>query len=389
MTISKRITSGVLLLPVVIAGCDRMPVGAQEDGGLWTEATAWSLEEEVRIGTVDGDPREAFGQILGLALDDDLNVYVLDGQSTNVRVFDREGLYLRTIGGPGAGPGEFRRPYAIAVDEDGTLWVADSGNGRYENFDRAGTLSRAAARPSHGVGVRGQLRVRDGRIYDFGRLQRREEAEGRVRIESIGLGLVIVDINEPGGLSSDTLRFEEHRTPGFTLEANGSSTTYVPPFTARRAFDVGPDGRVWIGVGDRYEIEKKSMQGGPRVTLSRRTSQLPLDPTDEGELRQWAQQFAAAGAVGDDSLLPNHYPFFSRIVASEDGTVWIYREGPDGQRWFDVFQPTGAYLGEIFTDLAAGDFGSHPFIKESHVAGVVLDDLGVQYVSIQRIHRPE
>ncbi|MDE0648826.1 MAG: hypothetical protein OXI12_00600, partial [Gammaproteobacteria bacterium] len=38
-------------------------VVANPAAGLWMEATAWRLEEELRIGVVDGDPMREFGSI--------------------------------------------------------------------------------------------------------------------------------------------------------------------------------------------------------------------------------------------------------------------------------------------------------------------------------------
>lgn len=47
-----------------------------------------------------------------------------DGMSSRVLFFERSGRLLRSFGGPGDGPGEFRRITAVAWDAEGRLWVA-------------------------------------------------------------------------------------------------------------------------------------------------------------------------------------------------------------------------------------------------------------------------
>ena len=51
------------------------------------------------------------------------DIYLLDQQLTEVKVFSRAGDYLRTIGREGEGPGEFRRPGDMFLLPDGNVGV--------------------------------------------------------------------------------------------------------------------------------------------------------------------------------------------------------------------------------------------------------------------------
>ena len=64
------------------------------------------LEEEWRIGGDQTD--DIFGVITSIVEADDGNLYMLDAQLTEIKVYSPEGEYLRTIGRAGEGPGEFR-----------------------------------------------------------------------------------------------------------------------------------------------------------------------------------------------------------------------------------------------------------------------------------------
>lgn len=78
--------------------------------GVWEEGEAWRLVEELRIGAVDGDGPEMFGEVSGVAVDPLGRIWVVERQAAEVRVFDEEGRHIRTVG-------------RMRGDEDGYLWV--------------------------------------------------------------------------------------------------------------------------------------------------------------------------------------------------------------------------------------------------------------------------
>lgn len=88
-----------------------------------------------------------FNKPAGLAVDaDGQRVYVVDiggvqSQEHRVRVFDAQsGAHLFDFGKRGTQPGEFNLPRDIAVAPDGSLYVVDGGNFRVQKFRDDGTL---------------------------------------------------------------------------------------------------------------------------------------------------------------------------------------------------------------------------------------------------------
>src|ERR1700736_6795448 len=61
------------------------------------------------------------------------NIFVADGLG-NARVaeFNSKGVFLRSWGSKGTGPGLFGSVLAIAVDAQGNVYVADGGNKRIQ-----------------------------------------------------------------------------------------------------------------------------------------------------------------------------------------------------------------------------------------------------------------
>ena len=95
----------------------------------------FQLVEDLRIGRLDGDGPDVFGDIQDLAVDPQGYIYVLDLAAMEVRVLDGEGGHQWTVGRDGEGPGELSYPVGLTLDEQGRVWVVDAGNGRYSIFD--------------------------------------------------------------------------------------------------------------------------------------------------------------------------------------------------------------------------------------------------------------
>ncbi len=66
-----------------------------------------SSEKILTLGVVEGEPYEIFGHISAMKLDSAGNMYILDSQYSEVRVFNSEGVFLYSVGSEGRGPGEF------------------------------------------------------------------------------------------------------------------------------------------------------------------------------------------------------------------------------------------------------------------------------------------
>jgi DNA-binding beta-propeller fold protein YncE len=72
------------------------------------------------------------------------DLFVCDFKGQCVRVFDRRSYReLRKIGGPGSGPGQFVRPLGIGVDNQGFVYVVDVLNCKMQKFSRDGKLVTA------------------------------------------------------------------------------------------------------------------------------------------------------------------------------------------------------------------------------------------------------
>ncbi|HET6463678.1 MAG TPA: 6-bladed beta-propeller [Candidatus Krumholzibacteria bacterium] len=99
------------------------------------------LKELWHVGGDSDAEGEAFGSIYDLTVDADGNVYILDGQAVEVRMFSRDGAYIRAFGREGEGPGEFRYPMGVVMLPDKRMAVYQSSPPRLVAFDRNGNSS--------------------------------------------------------------------------------------------------------------------------------------------------------------------------------------------------------------------------------------------------------
>lgn len=70
------------------------------------------------------------------------DIYVADGYgSHHINQYDKDGVFIRTFGGFGHGPGQLMCPHGIVVDtrsEEARVLVADRANNRLQYFSMDG-----------------------------------------------------------------------------------------------------------------------------------------------------------------------------------------------------------------------------------------------------------
>jgi 6-bladed beta-propeller len=84
---------------------------------------------------------ETFNRPTDVAWDAQGNIFISDGYG-NARVakFDKNGVFVKTWGSSGTGPGQFNTLHSIATDAQGNVYVGDRGNRRIQVFDNNGTF---------------------------------------------------------------------------------------------------------------------------------------------------------------------------------------------------------------------------------------------------------
>jgi len=104
----------------------------------------------VRVFDKDGNPLFTIGKRgvedgefnfpTYLALDGKGRLFVTDTLNFRVQIFDRDGNFLKKFGSLGDTSGNFTRPYGIGTDSEGHIYVTDSAFNNFQIFEEDGTL---------------------------------------------------------------------------------------------------------------------------------------------------------------------------------------------------------------------------------------------------------
>jgi hypothetical protein len=365
--------------------------------GFWSQESAWSLDEDLRIGASDGAPENQFGTIVAIDLDSRGNIYVLDQQVPAIRVFDRDGEYLRTIGRGGGGPGELSNGVgAVLVGAGDTLFVPDIMLQRVNRFLPDGTLAGSYPTPfTDGVSLRWQS-LADGSL-----VQQVSTAllPGVERSDQRNLVL----LRGSDGSVRDTLL----RLPvGEMFEFQGGLPK-IRLFEAEALWEAGPDGRLFHGLNTEYRIEVRTLDGALRRVITRPFERLPLAEGDRRAfLDAMGEAYTRHGVPPNvaQQLLENvsfadHYPAYATMAAGPDGTLWVQRirsaaqvvgSGASfsiddvGSAEWEVFDAEGRYLGVVTFPVGFRPVRFHG----DWVIGVWKDDMDIEYVMRLRVRRP-
>jgi tripartite motif-containing protein 71 len=86
------------------------------------------------FGSADGQ----FSCPVGIAVDDNGNIYVADGFNHRIQEFSPDKSFITQWGNEGPGNGQFYLPDEIAVDNRGSIYVTENVQHRLQKFIYAG-----------------------------------------------------------------------------------------------------------------------------------------------------------------------------------------------------------------------------------------------------------
>ena len=370
------------------------------DQGFWEEGGGWTLEEELRIGTIEGQLEYQFGQIGLIAVDSRDRIFVLDIQVRDIRVFSPDGTYEQTIGGPGDGPGELGAEVGTLYMGPGdTLLVPDLGNQRINRYAPNGeSLGSFPLRLEHGLPM-SIVATRTGVVAEQVRPLALPDMPARDNMD------VIVTLATDGSVIDTLIRFP----PGASLVLNDARGAQRTVFAAEPVWTLSDEMELFFGITNEYRISVFGPNGSLRRVVTKPAEPAPVTERDidmmweviEEEVRasfppeafvQFMQQTRQSISFAE------FFPAFVSMSVGPNGSLWVQHLRPPaevteeeletydmtqdiGSRDWDVFDPDGRYLGIVtmpprFTPR---------IIRDGKIYGIWRDDLDVQYVIRLRI----
>lgn len=349
----------------------------------WPPGTGWRLATDptLTIGEVSGDLNYMFEGVSQAFRLDDGTIVVADRLASRISLFDPTGVFVRSLGGRGEGPGEFQILQYVWARGD-TIWASDSMLSRISVFDRGGdVLETIPVEVAPGTGyATPQTQFADGAILvsnapsDRARPGTGDVIEGGVwtlsRYSHAGRFM-----NAISGLRGSS-RWE-HGIQGL------SPGVYLPFSVGIPAYSAGAD-HIYAGRGIEADIGRWSHDG----TLSRVIRwAAPERPVSDQDRRRFREASAVAPRYVEPTAwarylrevpFPDRIPVYRRLIVDAERNLWAerYRAPWEDQPSWYVFDEQGVWLGEVATPP-----GLHVFeIGTDYVLGRYRDEFDVQSV---------
>lgn len=375
-------------LPAIFASC--------ADGTVASTVPVLELTPEIRIGSDTSGPEYQFTSIFSVAAHGD-NVYVMQRDVREIRVFGADGRYRKTIGREGAGPGEFRSMWSMGIVGD-SLWLIDIDLRRLTFFTPDGALISTVpfdpVPPTLGQDGMlflpyADLVLRGGGYLGFGRGMARSVDVGDITANP----LLRMDA---AGRAVDTLAWVSIRNEDMILRSAGSRSYRLQPFTDAPLTVYAP------ALARAYVIERwaatKPDEAALRVTALEaivdtawvrdiayapaRLARERVDSVRESFARALATRYPKE-EITRALYAPAYRTPITAAVAGEDGSLWI--------RWDELTRPASFTVvgpgGDISAVVSAPPAVRLKWVSDSLAWGEELDENDVPSLVRYRIVR--
>ena len=365
----------------------------------WTPETAWRLSQEpiTSIGGMEGDPSQELYRVRSATRLTNGNIVIANAGTNELRFFRPDGSYLRSAGGEGGGPGEFRSVSLVSRLAGDSLVAFDGLQDRISYFDKNGEFARSLPlRTSDEVPFMQVIGVFDGGAL-------------LVKAPTITTG------PSPTGVSQSPDRLFRYAADGSALDSVGwgagrETFTYrigrgsmgAPPHFGRSTQYAVYDSLFYIATNDVYEIRTYSISGVLRSVVRKHHENLPVTGDDieaigkrsEERLNRASSNTPPfARKMFEELPFPETMPAFGRSGSFErtfhvdtEANVWVLeynRPADDRVRW-TVFDSGGVLRGT----LRVPDGLDILDIGHDYVLGLWRDEDEVEHVMMYGLVKP-
>lgn len=371
----------ILVAAAIICACASEPRPPEEyttrdsAGVLVVSATAplhadgeWSVSEtpDLVIGANPTDESAQFTNIRQALTLSDETIAVTDVRTYSIRLFDRHGRHIRTIGREGGGPGEFSDDPVLAVADGDTIVAWDAWAPRMSWFDADGSLlrERDMREPLLATGL-GRWRGTDWwHLRPDGAL-----LASRIWWSSERIALDTLDYR-PIFVGNDGVPIVDYpeRIAGYNvyvIRGDGMRVGVPHPHAPKSALALAPRPlTLAVSEPDSWQITLYDDAARPHTIIRLAVPRLPV-PSGFSErecedLRDRERRTGVTAAEMRNALdgvaIPDSLPAIAELIWSRTGELWVARNTGDDDpsvTW-DVVAPNGQWLATTRVPVAAG-----------------------------------
>ena len=393
------VVAGLLVFPAATCGpvAEQVPDIAIDSAGVRivtsdpasSDATcAISSEPTAIIGEDEGAEHQWFSSIRGAGLLSDESVVAVDRNSAEVRIYDKTGRHLRSMGRHGEGPGEFRDPFLLWITAGDTLWVGDYSPWRYNLFTPQGEFVRQVNLspmlvdpPSSGGGV-----------LDNGYSVNTSSKRARRENFSVADTLIVLVYDPEGDLVGNLARIPD-RTSGMVSDAE--NFWLFPLFQSFAEVDASGSA---IVLGHGSETEVRVLDDEFNLRLIVRWSESDREVTS-ADVRAWREDYIERRSqwaepdwrdfddarISPERPVADLFPAIRGIMIGRDGRIWVRQyDRPREDRGWLAFDPDGGFLCHLPSRIPGSvrEFGADYVLLQRE------SELGIHSLHLHRLEVP-
>ena len=306
-----------------------------EYAGVPLEARTEVLEPvaDLVIDASDGDPQKAFYRPLTVSVDPSSErIYVYDAGNHRIQVFDRDGMYVRTIGREGRGPGELESGGRTAITDGHLVHVGLEGMNVWDLDGQLVSSQKLEFRLfSDIIGLPG------GRLVGF--TWERPDQDTRLK--------VFRRIELEGAVEHEYMRPEDPGSPAFR-RPNRMLSSRAP--VGAPDFAASATGDLYFASADEYQVLATDASVETRWAMRVTWSRVPITDDEIDEWMTMARE-RMPDASRDEIDWPSHRPALARagsVQVNGQGNLFVFPtvppEWPEDRRPVDVYSRDGEVL---------------------------------------------
>jgi len=293
------------------------------------------LEEDLTIEGNDTVEDQMFQNIVTFDVDPNGNIYVLDEQACNIKVFDPLGNHLRSFGQKGQGPGEFAIPISLIYTPQRELLVNDMGGRKLVFMSPDGEFIR-------------QISIADKFLF----LGPRIAAGGGI------VASFIVPAQEPMSELHvfDSELQSQHVLTSIPVGKPPKLNYFVGMQLTSLQWNVTGAGDIIWGdfLKPVYELYVCTEEGRLTKKISREYDRLEITSAEQKELLEKMFGNNPAAQNQWEIEFPESYPPFAGISFDDEGRLYIKTHDKteyEDTAYYDVFNAEGRYIAKILFEF--------------------------------------
>jgi hypothetical protein len=284
-------------------------------------ADVLNFEEELSIPGPEGKDEPMFSQIRGIAVDEEERIYILDIKEGHIKVFDRLGNYLNTIGKKGQGPGEMQYPAFISITPRNEIVIEDPAVRRLTFYSLEGEYLK-------------NISTAGGLMVDM-------------KIDSLGNVIGTMVVREEENPRYELVKCDSELNKLFTI---GTSPLPKPgkynPFIPVMVWALADNDRIVFGYPKEYEIKILDAEGNAEMRISQN-----YDPVAVAEEEIKEIEKERKGSPDNRELdVPSHHPAYRWIIVDDVNRLWVrtWEKPSIGEGfYYDVFDTELKYIAKV------------------------------------------